>query len=194
MRKQLPDAKQTLFSKLGSHLCGIWISDGTDARVLMVRGQPGALHLPLSFHNTQEPQTRHMLLPGLTHLPLILQDGSCFSRYHLGNPESYSQTGIFQPQKTKFCSFISWLSVPGSKAHSPRGTEQPQQQCSAADKSWLFSTSPFLKAQFRLKSTLRLSPNRGISSTARQQHNEALTPTLGLTQHQKTLFDRGISK
>ena len=178
------------------YVCGFYIFDGPmPDNTLMMLGEPSTLHLHLSFHNTQEPQTQRPLLPRPTRLSPVLQDGNCFPGIIWETLSAVHRWG-FSASKAKILSFISWLPVPGTKAHRPRGTKQPQRPCSAADKR-LFSTSPFPNAQFRLKRincgfprTVAFPPQ--LSSW--QQHTEGLAPRPGLAQYQRILFGHSVSK
>lgn len=147
----------------------------------MMLGQPGAMHLtPLIPLHTGAPNLESA--PPGTHTSFSHPARQeLLPRHHLRKPKCHSQMGIFSPKRR----FIFWLSVPEMKACTPRGTEWPQQRCFAAD-MWLFSTSLFPKAQFRLKRINCGFPQTLASSLqlgSWQQHTEGLASATKLPKN-----------
>lgn len=123
------------------YFCGIYISDSdVPDNTLMMLHEPGALHLRLI--SIPKPGTGSFWDPH-TFFPPWKMGAS--SQKSSGKPCGPFTDGDFQPPKIKFCRLFS-----GRKAHTPRGTDQPQCQCCAAAKC-RFCTSPFPKATFRIK-------------------------------------------
>lgn len=142
------------------YLCGIYIFDGATPE--------NALTIPMlcsytpPSHNTQQPRPGARSPPG-SHAP---SPGTArrelLPRHQLGNPDRHSRTGIFSPERQNL---VTYLLLAGIWNKSP--AHQEERRSRSADALHQISTSPFPKAQLRLKRiNCGFAPNRGVSSAA----------------------------